>query len=79
MARKFARWAAGHIGESFKARINATDPEVKAELHDEIIGARLNITSHENVVLFEDIYAKIESVDIAKAKIFAAALKRDDE
>ncbi|MFA6137636.1 MAG: ribonuclease R family protein [Sulfurimonas sp.] len=79
MARKFARWAAEHIGESFKARINATDPDIKAELHDEIIGARLNITSHENVVLFEDIYAKIESVDIAKAKIFAGAIKRDEE
>jgi ribonuclease R len=79
MARKFARWAAEHIDESFKARINATDPEVKAELHDEIIGARLNITSHENVVLFEDVYAKIESVDIAKAKIFASAIKRDEE
>jgi ribonuclease R len=79
MARKFARWAAGHVGESFKARINATEPDVKAELHDEIIGARLNIISHENIVLFEDIYAKIESVDIAKAKIFASAIKRDDE
>ena len=79
MARKFARWAAGHVGESFKARINATEPDVKAELHDEIIGARLNIVSHENIVLFEDIYAKIESVDIAKAKIFASAIKRDDE
>ncbi len=79
MARKFARWAAGHIGESFKARINATEPDVKAELHDEIIGARLNIISHENIVLFEDIYAKIEKVDIAKAKIYASAIKRDDE
>ncbi len=79
MARKFARWAAGHIGESFKARINATDPDVKAELHDEIIGARLNILSHENIVLFEDIYAKIERVDIAKAKIYASAIKRDEE
>jgi ribonuclease R len=79
MARKFARWANEHIGESFKARINATDPEVKAELHDEIMGARLGITSHENVVLFEDVIAKIETVDIAKARIFASAAKRDEE
>lgn len=79
MARKFARWAAEHVGESFKARINATEPDVKAELHDEIIGARLNIISAESVVLFEDVYAKIESVDIAKAKIFASTIKRDEE
>jgi len=78
MARKFARWANEHIGESFKARINATEPEVKAELHDEIMGARLNIISTERVVLFEDIEAKIERVDIAKAKIFASVIKNDE-
>ncbi|OIP56819.1 MAG: exoribonuclease II [Helicobacteraceae bacterium CG2_30_36_10] len=79
MARKFARWANEHIDEKFKARINATEPEVKAELHDEIIGARLNITSSENVVLFEDVLVKIERVDIAKAKIFASAMKIEEE
>jgi len=78
MARKFARWANEHIGERFKARINATEPEVKAELHDEIMGARLNIISTERVVLFEDIEAKIERVDIAKAKIFASVIKNDE-
>lgn len=79
MARKFARWANEHIDETFKARINATEPEVKAELHDEIMGARLNITSHEDVVLFEDVLVKIERVDIAKAKIFARAIKIEEE
>lgn len=79
MARKFTRWAAQHIDEEFKARIVATEPEMKAELHDEIIGARLNITSHEDVVLFEDVIIKIEKADIAKAKIFASARKKDEE
>lgn len=79
MARKFTRWAAEHIDEEFKARIVATEPEMRAELHDEIIGARLNITSHEDVVLFEDVICKIEKADIPKAKIYASARKKDEE
>jgi len=79
MARKFARWANEHIDEKFKARINATEPEVKAELHDEIMGARLGIISHENVVLFEDVIVKIERVDIPKGKIFASAIKIEED
>ncbi|MCD6433459.1 MAG: VacB/RNase II family 3'-5' exoribonuclease [Sulfurimonas sp.] len=74
--RKFARWAEANLNKEFKARISGTDPEVKAELHDEIQGARLNITSSENVVLFEDVIVKIERVDIAKAKIFASVVKK---
>jgi len=79
MARKFARWANEHKDEIFKARINATEPEVKAELHDTIMGARLTITAHENPVLFEDVLIKIESVDIQKAKIFASIIKSEEE
>lgn len=79
MARKFTRWAAEHIDEEFKARIVATEPEMRAELHDEIIGARLNITSHEDVVLFEDVICKLEKADIPKAKIYASARKKDEE
>jgi ribonuclease R len=78
MARKFARWASLHVGESFKARIVATTPEVRAELHDEIIGAKLHVTSGDNVTLFEDVIAVIDTVDIAKAKIFVK-VQRDDE
>ncbi|MBU0720752.1 ribonuclease R [bacterium] len=79
MARKFARWANGHIGEEFKARINATEPEVKAELHDEIMGAKLNVISGDNVVLFEDVLARIEKVDIAKAKIYVSVVKNGED
>ena len=77
MARKFARWANNNINKEFKARISATEPEVKAELHDEIQGARLNITSSENVVLFQDVIICIDKVDIAKAKIFARVVNTD--
>ncbi|MCF6340514.1 MAG: ribonuclease R [Sulfurimonas sp.] len=74
MARKYARWAETNINKEFKARICATDPEIKAELHDEIAGAKLNITSSENVGLFEDVTICINKVDIAKAKIFAIVI-----
>ncbi|QOY52542.1 RNB domain-containing ribonuclease [Candidatus Sulfurimonas baltica] len=77
MARKFARWAEQNINKEFKARISSTDPEVKAELHDEIKGAKLNITSSENATLFEDVTVCIDKVDIAKAKIFARVVQKD--
>ncbi len=78
MARKYARWAEANINKELKARISATEPEVKAELHDEIQGAKLNITLSENVVLFEDVTICIDKVDIAKAKIFARVIPSED-
>jgi ribonuclease R len=77
-ARKYARWAAENIGEEFKARITATEVEVKAEIHDTIQGARVLIASNEDVVLFEDVLVKIESVDIARAKIKAIVVGKID-
>jgi len=74
MARKFARWAYKNINKKFKARIIATENEIKAQLHDEIEGAKLHITSTENVVLFEDVIVKIDKVDIPRAKIFASVV-----
>lgn len=76
--RKYARWAAQNINKEFKARISATEPEFKAELHDEISGARLNITSSTPVVLFEDVTIKIERVDIARAQIFVSVVEKLD-
>ncbi len=77
-ARKFSRWANSNINKEFKARITATEPEYRAEIHDEIMGARVLITSAENAVLFEDVTICINKVDIAKAKIFAHVVKVDD-
>jgi len=77
MDRKFARWASDKIGQEFKARISGTDPEVKADLLDEIQGARLIVTSSENVVLFEDVIVRIDKVDVAKARIFVAVVKKE--
>jgi len=71
MARKYARWAKNNIDKEFKAKINATDPDIKAELRDEIQGARLFISASETPVLFEDVIVKIQKVDIARARIYA--------
>ena len=77
--RKFARWANNNLNQEFKARINATDPEVKAEIHDEIQGARLNITSTGDIVLFEDVIVKIDKVEIPRAKIYASIVSKIDK
>ena len=77
MARKYARWANERIGQVFKARISGTDPELKADLHDEIVGAQLFVTSSENIPLFSDVKARIDKVDIAKAKIYVSIVGED--
>ena len=74
-ARKFARWAKEHIGQQFMARVSGTDPELKADLNDEIKGARLILSSSENVALFSDVKVKIDKVDIPKAKIYASVVE----
>ncbi|MDF1874332.1 VacB/RNase II family 3'-5' exoribonuclease [Sulfurimonas sp. SAG-AH-194-I05] len=76
--RKFARWAKNNLNKEFKARINATDPEIKAEINDEIGGARLFITSLGDIVLFENVIVSIDKVDIAKAKIYASVVGKVD-
>lgn len=76
MARKFARWADENIGKVFRARITATEPFLKAELHDELQGAKFYITHGMDAILFEDVRVKITKVDIAKAKIYADVVQR---
>jgi ribonuclease R len=79
MARKFTRWAAQNLGNEFKARISGTEPDLKADLHDEIMGARLALTSAIPVILFEDVIVRIDKADIAKAKIFATVVSKVEE
>ena len=78
MARKYARWAEKNLNQEFKARITSTDTEIKAEIHDEIIGARVNITSTGDITLFENVIIKIDRVDIPRAKIFASVVEKVD-
>ncbi|MCK9491825.1 MAG: ribonuclease R [Sulfurimonas sp.] len=76
--RKFARWANENLEKNFKARITATKPEYKAEILDEISGARLLITAADNAVLFQDVVVCIDKADIAKAKIYAHVVESSD-
>ena len=78
MARKYARWANENLGKEFKARITATEVEVKAEIHDTISGARVLITSNGDIALFEDVIIRLETVDIARAKISAIVVGKVD-
>jgi ribonuclease R len=77
-ARKYARWAQTQCNKEFLAKITATDPELRADLNDEIIGARLYITNSFDVVLFENVRVKIERVDLARAKIYASIVAKAD-
>lgn len=78
MARKYARWANENLGKEFKARITSTEVEVKAEIHDTISGARVLITSNGDIALFEDVIIRLETVDIARAKISAIVVGKVD-
>jgi len=70
--RKFARWASTVIGQTFKARVMQTEDQIRAEIHDVITGAKVNVTAHFGLLLFDDIMVKIETADLATAKITAS-------
>lgn len=76
MDRKFARWAHEHLGETFPARINATDPELYAEITAPIRGPRVRVNTHESLTLFDDVLVRIEQVNLATAKIHAAYVRK---
>lgn len=76
MDRKFARWAALHIGETFKAVVTSADRSVTAKLDDDIQGARLFLLD-TNVQLFQKIIIEIAEVDIPTAKIYVKVVKTD--
>jgi ribonuclease R len=77
--RKFARWASTVIGQEFKARIIQTEDQIRAEIHDTITGAKVNVTAHFGLLLFDDIMVKIETVDLATAKITGSFVKKIDK
>ncbi len=66
--RKLARWAEKHIGEKFKAHIVEAGESAKAILECEIEGVTVNLRG-DNIMLFDKIILKIDSVSIAMAKI----------
>ncbi len=74
--RKLARWASTVIGQSFNARVMRTEEGIIAEIHDVIKGAKVSVTEHFGLTLFDDILVKIESVDLATAKITGSFVSR---
>ena len=75
-ARKYARWAQENLNKEFKARITAIDPELRAELHDEIKGAKLHFIAGADVSLFDDVIIRIDKVNIARARIYASVVEK---
>jgi ribonuclease R len=74
--RKFARWAHTVIGQSFKARIMRTEDQIIAEIHDVVTGAKVSITSQFGLALFDDVIVKIETSNLATAKITGSFVSR---
>jgi ribonuclease R len=66
--RKLARWAEKHIGQEFKAHVVEVGENAKAVLECEVEGVTVNIHG-DNVMLFDNIILRIESVSLAMAKI----------
>ena len=78
--RKLARWAEKHLGEEFKAHVVEVGENAKAVLEvEEVKGVTVNLHG-DNVMLFDEVILKIESVSIAMATIqgeFVAKCEKD--
>ena len=74
MDRKYARWAALHVGEDFEAIVTGVQRSAIAKLDDEIKGARLFLLD-DNVELFQKVLVKIIEADIPSSKIYAKVIK----
>ncbi len=69
MARKYARWAQRHKNESLRAVVVETGQIPAATTDEEIVGMRI-FCDDEDLLLFDRIEAKIDTVHIPQAKIF---------
>jgi len=80
MNRKFARWAQSEFEKdpeaTFNARVVSTEPEFLAEIHDNISGARVLLKNTQNIMLFDDIKVKFETINIATSKITATVVEK---
>ena len=78
--RKFARWAATHLGEIFEAEIVEVEESAKAVLLGEIKGVTVHLKG-DNVMLFDRVKVKINEVNIPQAIImveFVEKLSKDE-
>ncbi len=77
--RKFARWAATHLGETFEAEIIEVEESAKAVLLGEIKGVTVHLKG-DNVMLFDRVRVRINEVNIPQAIImveFVEKLSKD--
>jgi ribonuclease R len=74
--RKFARWAHGVAGQSFNARVMRAEDQIIAEIHDVVTGAKVSVSTQFCLMLFDDIVVKIETSNLATAKIMGSFVSR---
>jgi len=73
--RKFARWAATHLGDIFEAEIVEVEESAKAVLLGEIKGVTVHLKG-DNVMLFDRVRVKINEVNIAQAIIMVELVEK---
>ncbi|HEY9189509.1 MAG TPA: ribonuclease R family protein [Sulfurovum sp.] len=73
--RKFARWAAEHMDETFEAEIIEVEESAKAVLLGDIKGVTVHLRG-DNVMLFDRVRVKISEVNIAQAVIMVEFIEK---
>lgn len=74
MDRKFARWAAKNIGQTFKCYIYESGNQTVAKLDDKLKGARIFLNNFKGDIL-TTVRVKITDVDIPTAKIMGKVVE----
>ena len=73
--RKFARWAAEHLGEVFEAEIIEAGESAKAVLHGDIKGITVHLKG-DDVMLFDKVKVKINEANIPQAIIMVELVEK---
>jgi ribonuclease R len=76
MQRKFARWASLHVNEIFNAKVISTQTSLQVEIDDIIKGVDVEVTNSMPIILFDDVKVKIQSVNLARAKIYGTIVEK---
>ncbi len=73
--RKFARWAAEHLGETFEAEIIEAGESAKAVLEGDIKGVTVHLKG-DDVMLFDKVKVKINEANIPQAIIMVELVEK---
>ena len=55
------------------------EDQIIAEIHDVVTGAKVNVTTQFGLMLFDDIIVKIETSNLATAKITGSFVSRVEQ